>query len=915
MLAMSGGALSSGQAERYFEEYYSHDDYYTQGQTTVGRWVGKGAADLGLIGEVSRDDFSPLLQGIHPHSGAVLVPAATQNGRHAAGWDGTFSAPKSVSLQALIGGDHRLIQAHERAVRRSLLEVEKYAVAHGYNHGNKERVASANVVGAAFNHLAARPVEDSGYGPDPQLHTHVVLLNLTKRPDGQWRGMDPIEIYRSQTYGSAVYRSELAREVQKLGYRIEVTAASGAWELGDYSREQVMAFSQRRQQITSQMAAQGLSGPKAAQLVALNSRAPKAPYDEAALKAEWKDRAKGEGIDAAAHLQTALARGTGLAGHNAEAGPAISFAATHATEREAVADRRQLEAAALQHAMGRVDLDGVRQAIKSEEQQHTLIRAGKPDWSQPQGSFTTDEMLALERQNLALVKGGIDQAQPIAGAKAVTAWAASKGLAPDQLNAAELSLTSKSWVTAIEGLAGTAKTTTVGAIREMAEAQGYSVAGFGMTSGSVKALKEAGLAASTVASLMANKRPAKHAPEMWIVDESSLLATRPVNELLKAAKEAGVERIVFVGDQRQHHAIEAGAPIRQFLASNMAVAELNVIRRQRDPELKKVVELAARGKPAEALDALQTQNRVHEIADRDKRYEAIAANFLLGHQVGQTTMVVSPGNDERRALNQTIRATLVAYGHVATNAQDHSILVAKDLTGAQMRYARNYAEGDVIHFSTADKRQGIQAGAHRSVESVNRQANTLTLRGPGEHRIEAAPMRWKGTQVYTWEDRQLAVGDRLQFRIPDKRRHIANGEFATIIELDHERGKVRFDNQRELELPMAKLRHVDHGYAVTSHSSQGATVDRVIVNADSMRSAKLVNQKQLYVSLSRAREDVQVFTDDLSTLQRAAARNPNKKAAMEVVKPAPVTTELKPQPHQATTQLPQRQTASIGMRP
>jgi ATP-dependent exoDNAse (exonuclease V) alpha subunit len=129
------------------------------------------------------------------------------------------------------------------------------------------------------------------------------------------------------------------------------------------------------------------------------------------------------------------------------------------------------------------------------------------------------------------------------------------------------------------------------------------------------------------------------------------------------------------------------------------------------------------------------------------------------------------------------------------------------------------------------------------------------------------------------------------------------------------RQNLRFDNQRELELPVAKLRHVDHGYAVTSHSSQGATVDRVIVNADSMRSAKLVNRKQLYVSLSRAREDVQVFTDDLSTLERAAARNPNKKAAMEVVKPAPVTTELTPQPQRLTTQLPQQRTTSIGMRP
>jgi conjugative relaxase-like TrwC/TraI family protein len=208
MMSMSRGALSSGQAERYFEENYSTDDYYTQGQICVGQWVGKAAADLGLIGDVSRDDFSPLPQGIDPRDGTVLVAAATQNGKHAAGWDGTFSAPKSVSIQALIGGDYRLIQAHQNAVQRTIQEIEKCAIAHAKQHGNKEHVVSANVVGAAFNHLGARPTGQSDHGPDPQLHTHVVLLNVTKRPDGQWRGLDPVEIYRSQTYGSAVYRSE-----------------------------------------------------------------------------------------------------------------------------------------------------------------------------------------------------------------------------------------------------------------------------------------------------------------------------------------------------------------------------------------------------------------------------------------------------------------------------------------------------------------------------------------------------------------------------------------------------------------------------------------------------------------------------------------------------------------------------------
>ncbi|HTT77893.1 MAG TPA: MobF family relaxase [Candidatus Binataceae bacterium] len=893
MLSMSPGALNSGQAERYFEEHYSQDDYYTQGQTCVGQWVGKGAAGLGLSGEVSREDFSALLQGIHPRSGAVLVPAAKHNGLHAAGWDSVFSAPKSVSIQALVGGDNRLIQAHVRAVQRTIVEVEGFALTH--QRGGRERVVSANFAGAAFNHLAARPVGDSDHGPDPQLHTHVVLLNVTRRPDGQWRRLDPIEIYRSQSFGSAVYRSELAREAQQLGYRIEVTGANSAWELEGYSREQVMAFSQRRQEIEQQMAAAGLSGPKVAQIATLNSRQAKGTYDEAALKAEWKDRAIAYGIDAPAHFRTALVRGAGHNRDDADAQSAVEFARTHATEREAVIDRRTLEAAALQHAMGRADLDAVRRAVTNDEQRHVLIRAGKPDWQQPQGAFTTDDMLALERANLAMVQAGIDQAQPLAEAQDVRDWATAKGLSADQIDAAELTLTSASWATAIEGLAGTAKTTTVGAIREFAQQQGFTVRGFGMTSGSVKALQEAQIEARTVASLVANALPSPTGPELWIVDESSLLATRPVNQILNAARQQGIERLVFVGDQRQHHAIEAGAPLRQFLAANMAVAELSVIRRQRDPELKRAVELAAKGKPGDALDLLQQRQRVSEIPETTARYQKIAATYLQAHESGQTTLVVSPGNDERRALNQAIRDLLVSYGHVASQGREHAILVARDLTQAQMHYARNYTEGDVIHFSRAHPRAGIGKDSYLTVAAVNRTGNTLTLRNGNGEQLEMSPARWKGVQVYNWEQRLLAAGDRLQFRIHDKKHKVANGEFATITELDRKQVKLRFDNKRELALPFAQFRHVDYGYASTSHAAQGATVDRVIVNADSMRNAQLVNRKQFYVSISRARHDAQVYTDDLEVLRRAVAREPRKAVALETVKPARPTTELRQQ--------------------
>ena len=299
MLVMSKGALSAKQAETYYQEKYSQDDYYTEQRRVTGQWFGQGAEVLGLAAEVSPDDFRAVLHGQNPATGEVLVPNAKGNGERRAGWDATFNAPKSVSIQALVGDDTQLAEAHRKAVSRALAELERFALSR--QHGGHEWVITGNIVAARFDHIAARPSKgaDDGYGPDPHLHTHVVIANMTIRPDGAWRGLDPLEIYRSQSFATAVYRSELAREVQRLGYRINVTGADGRWELRGYTREQVMAFSRRRQDIEAAMARQGLNGAAAAQNLAHQTRRSKDGRDEESLKAQWRDRAREYGIELA----------------------------------------------------------------------------------------------------------------------------------------------------------------------------------------------------------------------------------------------------------------------------------------------------------------------------------------------------------------------------------------------------------------------------------------------------------------------------------------------------------------------------------------------------------------------------------------------------------------------------------------
>ncbi len=231
MLVMSKGALSAKQAETYYQEKYSQDDYYTEQHRVAGQWFGRGAEALGLAAEVSPDDFRVVLHGQNPATGEALVQNAKGSDERRAGWDATFNAPRSVSIQALVGADTGLAEAHRMAVSRAFIELERFSLSR--RHGGHEWVITGNIVAARFNHIAARPSQgaDDGYGPDPHFHTHVVIANMTIRPDCQWRGLDPVEIYRSQSFATAVYRSELAREVQRVGYRIDVTGADGRWEL------------------------------------------------------------------------------------------------------------------------------------------------------------------------------------------------------------------------------------------------------------------------------------------------------------------------------------------------------------------------------------------------------------------------------------------------------------------------------------------------------------------------------------------------------------------------------------------------------------------------------------------------------------------------------------------------------------
>jgi AAA domain len=425
------------------------------------------------------------------------------------------------------------------------------------------------------------------------------------------------------------------------------------------------------------------------------------------------------------------------------------------------------------------------------------------------------------------------------------------------------------------------KTTTLTVIRNVAESQGYQVEGFAPTSRAARQLNEAGIEAGTLQGFLAraaNPDPGEQ-KHLYVVDESSLASTNQMREFL--SRVGPKDRVLLVGDTRQHQGVEAGRPFEQLQEAGMRTAKLDEIVRQQDPALKSAVELLATGHVSAALDALQEQGRVKEIPNGEERIRAIAKSYV---ESPENTLIVSPDNASRRDLNVAVRHELKATGALAPEDHAFRVLVQRqDMTGAERSWASHYEINDVVRYTRGSKAVGIEAAAYASVVAINPSANQLTVEKANGELATYDPRRLTGVSVYQEVQREFGVGDRIQFTAPDKSLGVANRDMA-VIEAIHpdNRLSVRLDNNRQIEFNPNEHRHLEHGYAVTSHSSQGLTAERVLVHADSSVYPDLLNSRFAYVSISRASQQAMLFTDDMAKLGPQLAADVSKTSALEI---------------------------------
>jgi conjugative relaxase-like TrwC/TraI family protein len=905
MMTMSN-ALSAGQAETYYQQDYNNkkENYYSERGEVNGNWSGRLAEEWGLKGEVTSEQYARLVAGQDPNTGEQLirfVPSreAVNNygeeittSEHRAGWDATFSAPKSVSLAALVGDDERVRIAHRESVEKALEVFEGYLQARG--GGNKPAITAGKMIAAQFEHTAARPDHETGYAA-PQVHTHVVIMNLTKTEEGKIRSVQPLELYRSQQYATAMYRTHLAEKLQALGYQIEVDQRTGAPEIRGFSKEYLQESSPRRkevrkeaQEMKERLEQEGATVKEGAglnQAAARTNRASKR-YDRAEMRRRSLEMDARYDNEAKRTVREAIERGQPQFSREEiakRAQEAVTFARDNATEREAVTDMRKVLADALRRNLGLTTYEAVASELRQRMERGEfveIIRERRPR------EATTQHMLEMEKSNIETMLNGQAQHAPIVSNDArqtVDAIAERQQLRlnDNQREAVEQILTSSDQIIGLQGGAGTGKTTALSVLREAAEKEGYEVRGFAPTTRATKQLAESGIQSETLQKFIRRRPEApEHHNRLFVLDESSLASTRNLHKFF--ARLEAQDKVLLVGDSRQHQAVEAGTPFEQFQKHGMSTVQLSEIVRQRKPELKRTVEKLSAREMREAIDSLERQGRIVEIAGTNQRLKAIAGAYC---ENPENTLVVSPRNRERVQLNTLIHRQLQRDGKVSQ--VDHQMTVyvnRQDMTGTERTFANAYVPGeDIIRYNRASKVYDVKVGDYALVTAKDHKENEVTVHFESGRELTYNPQRLSGVSVYREAKREFAEGDRIQFRAPFTEKRVANGELATIATIGDEEIAVKLDSGREVSFEPEKFRHLDHGYAVTSHSSQGTTVDRVLISADTSESRVLLNDRMGYVAVSRAREDAIIYTNSIEELRGALDRRVDKEMALEAV--------------------------------
>ena len=896
-------------------EYYEADNYYSEGGSAPSEWIGKGAERAGLSGVIQADDFNNAREGKLPDGSKAAGDKRTP------GWDMTVSAPKSLSIMALVAGDKRLIDVHREAAKKAITFVETQAATR-VRYGKQIKTERTG------NLIVGRYTHDTSRAGDPQLHDHLYIMNRTWHAATKtWRAVESRSIYSAKEAAGRLYKAVLREGIEKLGYQTTSVDKNGNFEIKGVDKSLIETFSKRSETI-SEMAkdAHNPTDRETRERIALMTRERKDISKSASERtAGWREESGREvaalgalrrsaqlAAKTTAPIMGAVKRVFPTLGSKVKdvlnpqsldrtvttrsiafARDALQQTIDHISQNTAVPSESDLLATTLQFAANTpAKADDVLAAISDSFKNGAFVQA---ETFGP-GSFTTRTAVEAEteiqsRITSADVSWTKTQDLNLRQAAELTS------LSQDQKNAFVTALGGSQRYASIVGYAGTGKSFLVKTVKNTIEDQtdGGKLLVLAPKHEQVADFKnELGAEADTVAHFLASNRhhlrssskdaedPIDMSDTVLFVDEAGMLSNTAMRELVQLTDKFNIGRVVFMGDPRQKQSPEQGVPFQMGLKSGVSKVEMRDIRRQKTASFLLAAQQAARGHTAQALNTLE--KHVHSVEGSTTMEDAAFAHWRgLAPEQRQSALIVATTLERRDRLNNLIReakihdAGLGAGERLGSDAHQHTALMSKRLSSLEARTGRNVEAGDTLVFHRNIRKIGIERGDQLSVSSLSKDGKSVTLtKNDGEtvqYAFPGAQAARPHFEAFKQRELELREKERLAWTKSDKKDDIRAGTEIQVLNISDKHITLRNDRGEEqtYERSDPRLQHVNYAYSSTSFSAQGQTRD-VVIGVTGANDRYSGDQAHTYVLLSRVgaktadQEHLAIFTDDAAKL-------------------------------------------------
>ena len=907
-------------------DYYAAAYNYYAGDAMAMRWLGKGSERLGLTGMVEKDQMLALLQGQLP-DGTLLQ---NKKGEHRPGFDMTFSAPKSVSILVGLEADSKLEVLHDQAVEKAIGFIEKeFAQARVVIDGKVHYVDTGNLVVAAFRQPSSR-------ANDPALHTHGVTMNITfTDEDGKARSLASDihgnagvveQLQQHITYAGLLYRTEYANLLKDEGYKLR-DVGKGMFEIDGMPEEVMKEFSSRRTDIEAKMKEKGWDGARRASQATLLTRNLKEEHDIDVLRADWEKRAESLGFNADTFIKNhknAYQKDTATSFFGSlkekvfdrffgkddlialNAKEAVSVAIETISQKTSVFEKRELKEAALKHTLAGktiVSIEAIDQSIEQSIKDHAMYQASDPVTSRPM--LTTPWALTMETEALSRIDANKDILQPIANLHAVMKHSKQReedsgfSMTPSQKNALLHVFTSTDRFNAVQGYAGSGKTTMLKTTVQLAADKGFEVRGIAVTSSAVNELTDkAGICSKVFpAAHHALTRAEDNSLQktIFMLDEASMLSTIQGHELVKLIEKKGA-RLFLIGDDDQLSSVKCGRIFGQAQQYGIQTTRMTDLTRYGNEQMKGSVAAVINRELYESVNKL---DEVREFKTHDERIEALANRWLdLSHSVRDRTLVFAPTHANRHDITSIMRDGLKKDGGLIGQEIVLDTLKSKEMEEIQLHHAQYYQSGDVLRFNIHVPKSHIKPGDYFTVgdltEKHQRKKTIPLVQGEGKTvllHLEDLP-KYKQTRaglnrpIEFYEQTTLALceNDKVLVTRNNNKSGMVNASLASVKSIQENELTLCFEkdgDEKTFPLDAHELKHLDHGYVLTNMKVQGKDKEYALglIESYSKFSATLRNY---YVQISRAISSMTLITDDKTRLLKALEMNDDtKKTALD----------------------------------